>query len=227
MADTATCTITGTHTPPTSGAMTIRNIFLVGTNAIFSSAAAGTATLILIDVAVDVTNGFTFDCVNWTSPGGFVGFDIGEIGSTNDGWVNNTGGAAVFMTNITMGAGTGQTMVTSGAVELYGCVVGCPSDFQTGTDAFIGATYFQQPVTSIKMRVAIFSSAAAGTATLILIDVAVDVTNGFTFDCVNWTSPGGFVGFDIGEIGSTNDGWVNNTGGAAVFMTNITMGAGS
>lgn len=146
VADTQVCKIIGVHTPPAAGSLTIRNIFLESATDIFNSAAAGTGTLILIDCAIDVTNGYTFNLPNWT--GGFACFDIGEIGSTDDGWVNNTGGATVFMTNITMGAGNGNTMVTSGFVELYNCVVQCPVDFQTGTNGIVaGGTVFKQNVT--------------------------------------------------------------------------------
>ncbi len=154
VADTAVCKIIGVHTPPSSGGVTIRNIFLESATDIFSSSAAGSTTLILIDVAIDVTNGFTFNLPNWT--GSFAGFNIGEINSTNDGWVNNTGGATVFMTNITMGAGTGKTMVTSGPVELYNCVIECPINFGTGTTNLIidGGTVFNQNI--------IFAGASTG-----------------------------------------------------------------
>ena len=87
VADTETCKIIGVHTPPATGTFTLRNIFLESATDIFNSAVAGTADLILIDCAINVTNGYTFNLVNWT--GSFTGFDVGEIGSTNDGWINN------------------------------------------------------------------------------------------------------------------------------------------
>lgn len=148
VADTGVCTIIGQHTPPagTSGGITINNIFLQSATNIFNSVAAGSCDLILINVAVSVTNGYTFNLPNWT--GGFVGFDVGEIGSTNDGWVNNTGGATVFMTNVTMGAGSVNSMITSGFTEIYDCVIGCPVNFQTGSNGIIdGGSLFQKPVT--------------------------------------------------------------------------------
>lgn len=148
IADTATCLIIGVHTPPSSGTQTIRNIFLQSATHIYSSAVAGTAALILIDCAINVTNGFTFNCPNWTASGSFSAFDIGEIGSTNDGWVNNTGGAVVFMTNVTMGAGSSNIMLSSGSCELYNCVVKCPVNFVTGSSVLVdGGTLFQNSVT--------------------------------------------------------------------------------
>ena len=131
VADTETCKIIGVHTPPAAGTFTLRNIFLESATDIFNSAVAGTAMLILIDCAIDVTNGYTFNLVNWT--GSFAGFDIGEIQSTNDGWINNTGGATVFMTNVTIGAGVGNPMITSGSVTLYNTIVQCPCTFGNGT----------------------------------------------------------------------------------------------
>lgn len=148
LGDLGALVIDGIHTPPTSGAFVLRNCKLQSATHIFNSAAAGTSSIFIIDVAVDVTNGYVFNLPNWTSAGGFGAFDIGEIGSTNDGWVNNTGGATVFMTNITMGAGSGNSMITSGFVELYNCVVQCPVDFQTGTNGIVaGGSIFQNTVT--------------------------------------------------------------------------------
>jgi len=148
LGDLGALIIDGVHTPPTTGSFVLRNCKLQSATDIFSSAAAGTSNIFIIDVAIDATNGYVFDLPNWTAPGGFAAFDIGEIGSTNCGWVNNTGGATVFMTNITMGAGSGNTMITSGFVELYNCVVKCPVDFQTGTNGIAaGGTVFENTVT--------------------------------------------------------------------------------
>jgi len=146
VADTQTCVIQGTHTPPTSGTFTCRNIFLQSATDIFYSTAAGSCGLILIDCATAVTNGYTFNLLNWT--GGLTGFDIGEIGSTNDGWINNTGGSFVFMVNVTIGAGTANTMTVSGGLELYNAAVQCPIEFTTGTTGTAnGGCWFKNPVT--------------------------------------------------------------------------------
>lgn len=147
VADTQTCKIIGTHIPPASGTLTIRNIFLQSATDIFTSAVAGTADLILIDDAVAVTNGYTFNLPNWT--GSFTGFDIGEIGSTNDGWINNTGGAFVFMVNITAGKGSGNTCTISGSSEFYNVHVQCPITFQsTGTAVLSGGCWFDNTITT-------------------------------------------------------------------------------
>src|ERR1700677_1718991 len=50
--------IIGTHIPPSSGGFVFRNLSLTGTNAIFSSAVAGTAHLVIADTIINVTNGY-------------------------------------------------------------------------------------------------------------------------------------------------------------------------
>lgn len=187
VADTETCKIIGTHTPPLTGTLTIRNIFLESATDIFTSAVAGTAALILIDCAVDVTNGYTFNLPNWT--GTLAAFDIGEVGSTNDGWINNTGGATVFMTNITMGAGAVNTMIVSGTTELYNVHCQCPISFQgTGTAAANGGCWFDNTVTTaatatVSMANSLIASGANqaishGSANeLSLSDITVDSSN--------------------------------------------------
>ncbi len=127
--------IIGIHTPPSTGAMTVRDIFLESATDIFFSAVAGSATINLIGVATKVVNGFTLNIPNWT--GKVLAFNILESQSTDDGWINNSGGAIIVAKNITMGRGIAQTMVTSGTVEIANCVVDCPVHFRTGTNAVI------------------------------------------------------------------------------------------
>lgn len=147
VADTETCKIIGTHTPPAAGTFTVRNIFLESATDIFNSAVAGTSELIIMDCGVNITNGYTFNVPNWT--GSIVAFDVGEIPSTNDGWINNTGGAFVFMTNITMGAGTGNTCIISGDSEFYNVHIQCPITFQsTGTADISGGCWFDETITT-------------------------------------------------------------------------------
>jgi len=158
VADTQTCVIQGVHIPPATGTLTIRNIFLESATDVFNSAVAGTSALILIDCAVNVTNGYTFNLPNWT--GSFTGFDIGEIGSTNDGWINNTGGAFVFMVNITMGAGAGNTCIISGSSEFYNTHIQSPITFQsTGTSVLSGGCWLDNTLTTADTAtVSIFNS---------------------------------------------------------------------
>jgi hypothetical protein len=122
--------ISGVHTPPTTGSFVFANVRLASATDIFNSAAAGSASLVLENCFIAITNGFIFNLTNWT--GAFVVYNLGD-GSTNNGVVTNTGGAVCFFVSATLGAGTGQTMVTSGAVNLQELDLRCPWDAQTGT----------------------------------------------------------------------------------------------
>jgi len=130
LGDSGQVIISGVHTPPASGHLVFRNFKMSSATHILSSNVAGSAGLVFIDCAMGVTNGFTFNLPNWT--GFFECFDIGEQ-STNNGCVNNTGGASIFFFAASLGKGTGQTMVTSGAIRMDGVDLGCPWNAQTGT----------------------------------------------------------------------------------------------
>jgi hypothetical protein len=139
-----TTRIVGVHTPPVTGSFTFANVSLESATDIFSSSAAGTIPLFLLNVAVTITNGFTFNLPNWT--GTLITYNVGD-NSTNNGMVNNSGGSVCFFISATHGAGTGQTMVTSGPVIMQEIDLKCPWDAQTGT--FIQCDYliFEKNVT--------------------------------------------------------------------------------
>lgn len=59
-------TITGVHVPPAAGRFTVQNCTLRSATHIFSSAAAGTAAILLEDCTINCTNGYLFNLVNWT-----------------------------------------------------------------------------------------------------------------------------------------------------------------
>jgi len=136
--------IVGTHTPPTSGNLNIFRCTFQDATAIFSSAAAGSTTIIIEDCTLSVTNGFSFDILNWT--GSVAAFDIG-FGGTNDGAFRNTGGASLFVFAATWGIGSGQTFIASGLVEITTSFLGCPADFQTGVSGFIATSQLNDTVT--------------------------------------------------------------------------------
>lgn len=137
-------TITGVHTPPDTGAFMFQNLTLTSATDIFTSASAGSAVLQIVNCEINVTAGFVFDLDNWTGT-----LAVGEVGSsgTDDGFVNNTGGATIVANASQIGAGTTQTMVTSGSVLLVHCEVDCPIDFQTGSIITIGNSSFADALT--------------------------------------------------------------------------------
>lgn len=136
--------ISGVHTPPATGSFTFKNIHLQSATDIFNSAAAGSATLVLLDCSIACTNGYTFNMANWT--GTLVVYNVGDTSTTN-GVVNNTAGAVCFFISGTMGAGTGKTMTTSGSVILQEIDLDCPWTAATGSVVAVDYTIFTQTVT--------------------------------------------------------------------------------
>ena len=133
LADIGDLKIIGTHTPPASGGFVFRNVYLQSATDVFSSAVAGSAHLIIADAAIVVTNGYTFNLLNWT--GKLECWDVNDRGSTNDGFISNTGGAEVAIFSCAVGAGSGNTMTLSGTTSIFTSDVGCPIDFVTGSIA--------------------------------------------------------------------------------------------
>lgn len=127
--------INGVHTPPSTGTFIFRNVWLQSSTHIFDSNAAGSSTLIIIDSTQEITNGYTFNLPNWT--GSLIGFNLAES-STENGFVNNTGGSSLFVTNATVGAGTSNSLISSGSIELFNIICNTPINFQTGTTGNIG-----------------------------------------------------------------------------------------
>jgi hypothetical protein len=140
-----TVVITGVHTPPATGSFTFANVRLVSATHIFSSAVAGSAALIIENSFIDITNGFLFNLPNWT--GTFITYNIGE-GSTDNGMVNNAGGATCFFVSATHGAGTGQTMSTTGPVIMQEVDLKCPWSAATGTTIACDYVIFERTVTA-------------------------------------------------------------------------------
>jgi hypothetical protein len=127
--------IVGVHTPPTTGGFVFNNVFLQSATHIFNSASAGSAHLIIANAAITVTNGYTFNLPNWT--GKLETYDVNDRGSTNDGYINNTGGSEVAIFSAAVGAGSGNPMIVSGVASIFTCAVGCPIQFVTGSNAFL------------------------------------------------------------------------------------------
>lgn len=227
IADTQVCVIEGVHTPPPSGDMTVRNIFLRNASDIFNSAAAGTGSILLIDCAVDLTSGFVFNIPNWT--GGVALFDLGAIGSTNDGFINNTAGASLFATNATIGAGSVSTAQISGPFEIYNCVVNCPLEFLSSSSGIIaGGSLINNSVTfsgssTANIYNSTISSGAnpsitqSSTGDISLASVVIDSTTPFPID-----------GLGSGRVDLTSVSFPNMSGvGAALTVTSGDIRSGN
>lgn len=145
-----TVTITGTHTPPTSGHVGFNSICFIDATAAFSSAAAGSAHLVFLNCESAITNGYFLDLDNWT--GIFEIWDFnpdtaGAPGAVDDGGINNSGGATVFMFSAGLGSGTSNPMNLSGNVIIGEGDISCPVDFGTGCTIAVDVVQFAQPVT--------------------------------------------------------------------------------
>lgn len=123
-------TITGVHVPPTSGFLTFLEIVLTSATHIFSSIAAGTAQITVESCGANCTNGFTFNLANWT---GTLQTFHSVHGGTSNGFVTNSGGATLFVSDSTCGIGTGQTMVTTGPCNFDTTDFLCPWSPTTGS----------------------------------------------------------------------------------------------
>jgi pectin methylesterase-like acyl-CoA thioesterase len=128
-------TITGVHTPPSSGRVAFQNLTLTSATHILSSAAAGSTSIYFEACFFNVTNGYIFNLLNWT---GSLSIDDSGSTGTNDGVVNNTGGATVYFTDADLGAGTGNTLTYSGgSLIIEGVDLSCPISVGTGSTTTI------------------------------------------------------------------------------------------
>jgi len=146
----ASVTIIGTHTPPASGHIGFNSIYFQDSNAVFSSAAAGSTHIVLLNCESAVQNGYFFDLGNWT--GIFEIWDhnpsaAGAPFAIQDGGINNTGGATLFMFASGFGFGTSKTMNLSGTIVVGEADISCPVNFQTGSTIAVDVCQFAQSVT--------------------------------------------------------------------------------
>lgn len=146
----ASVTIIGTHTPPTSGHIGFNSIYFQDTTAIFSSAAAGSTHIVLLNCESAVQNGYFFDLVNWTGILEIWDHNPSASGApfaVDDGGINNTGGATLFMFSAGFGSGTSNVMNLSGTIVVGEADISAPVNFQTGSDIDCAVVQFYQPVT--------------------------------------------------------------------------------
>lgn len=137
--------IIGTHNPPTANTTFIfRNTRLSSATDVFNSAAAGQSHLVIIDAFLNVTSGYTFNLPSWT--GTFELFDVNP-GTGNDGGVNNTGGASLFIFDAGLGMGSANSMVLSGSTVLFGVDIACPLTAQGTAKLSIDSSTFAQGLT--------------------------------------------------------------------------------
>lgn len=204
LGDLGECVIDGQHTPPAAGSFLARNIRFESATNIFNSAVAGTTDIVLIDAAVVATNGYTFNLPNWT--GSFACFDIGNLG-TDDGFINNTGGATVTIFSAGCGNGNGNTMILSGATFITTSDFACPISVQgTATATFNNCSFAQT-----------FTTAATATTTVSNSSLATGANQAITHGSANELSLS-----DV-TIDTSNDPSVGGAGAGNILVGTITF----
>lgn len=156
----STVTITGVHTPPTSGYVSFDSLYLVSATHIFSSAAAGSTVLSLSNCFVNLTNGYIYNLTNWT--GELLLVNVQDV-STASGVVTNTGGSPIVFELSSLGVGTGNSMVTSGSVTMDACLMSCPFNPQTGSNLNINFCTFSRTTTLSNNTTGSFSTCTFST----------------------------------------------------------------
>ena len=221
--------ITGTHTPPTSGTLNIFRFNFIDSTAIFSSAAAGTATIICEDITVNVTNGYTFDLLNWT---GTIAIDNFGNAGTNDGFIRNTGGATFACFFSGLGSGSTNTMTLSGTTIITTSDNSCPMEFVTGASVAIDNCAFDNSLT--------FSNNSTGTIANTRISsgassaITMSSSSNFTLASCQLDSSNNpaIAGAGAGTLTLSNISFLNNSaiagtltlGSSSVYPTDMSNG---
>lgn len=117
--------ITGTHTPPTSGDISINSCTLTAAAHILSSVASGSTNIAIEDCFINLTAGFIFHLANWN---GNLNIIKCRDGSTSNGIINNTSGSVVNVMSSEVGAAP-AVFTTSGNVKLHSSTVNCDTLF--------------------------------------------------------------------------------------------------
>ena len=210
----ADVTIAGTHTPPASGAIIFENLTLTDASAIFSSAAAGTTNISVINCEIAVTNGFTFDLANWTGT-----LEVGESGAngTNDGFSNNTGGAQIVVNASEIGNGSGQTMITSGTLLLFNTIIGCPIDCQTGSILQIDGCRFNGALTFSNDTTGYISTSYLSTGASAAITMSSSANISLNAVAINSSNNPAIAGAGAGTLTLNSVNFLNNAELAATL----------
>jgi pectin methylesterase-like acyl-CoA thioesterase len=204
-------TVIGVHTPPATGNVGFYGLTLESATHIFSSVAAGSGTLVLYSCSLNCTNGYTYNLPNWV---GTLGVNNCNNAGTNDGGVNNTGGATVQIVTTGLGNGTGNTMTISGPVLISGVEnVGCPVNFVTGTNAEISDSTFNGTVTFSNNSTALINGCIFDTGSSAAITMSSSAAVKLSDSTVNTSASTAISGSGAGLL----------TLGSVTFLNNSTV----
>jgi len=207
-------TITGVHTPPSSGFVRFLEITLTSATHIFSSAAAGTAQLTVESCVATCTNGFTFNVANWTGP--LQSFHSVHNGTSN-GFVTNSGGSAITVSDCTAGSGTGKTMVTTGVTTLEQVSIACPWSPTTGTVITALNCAFARTVTLGGDTTGSFVSCSWSTGATAAITMSSSGTVALLESVITSSNNPAIAGAGAGALTISNVSFTSNTAIAATL----------
>jgi hypothetical protein len=132
-------TIIGTHTPPTSGDVNIRDINFQSTTDILSSAAVGSTIIKFYDCHFSLTNGVIANLANWT--GEVYYYNCKDSSIANGIFTNNSTGT-LFIYDSYLGAGA-NNLVAMDNVQIFNSEIDCPIVLiGTGNHISYNSTYF-------------------------------------------------------------------------------------
>ncbi|NJL54150.1 hypothetical protein HC928_02540 [bacterium] len=202
--------IIGTHTPPSSGTLNIDRLSFQSETDIFNSSEAGTTAIIMEDCAVFVTNGYTFNLINFTPQASVACFNIGNFG-TNDGFFYNTGGCQFYVFAAGFGNGTSNSCNISGPFVIsQATIVGCPVIFNTGTEGLGVGSQFTNGITLSGNSSCSFSGCDfSGTGSAITMNSSM---NNFISRCsINTPNNPAIEGSGAGILTLTTLSFINNS----------------
>jgi hypothetical protein len=210
--------IIGVHTPPAAGGFVFRNVWLQSATHIFSSAVAGTAHLVIADAYIAVTNGYTYNLPNWT--GKLETYDVNDFGSTNDGFINNIGGANIAIFSASVGVGTVNPMIVSGPIYTDAAEFFAPVNFVAGSALSLIRASFSETVTCSATAIGSFTSCDFSTG----INIALTTTSANTISLldvsIDSSAPNVITGTGIVEFGSVT--YLSSTGVSGTITKNFT-----
>ena len=125
--ETTLVSITGSHTPPTSGELSFTRIEFIatGTDDVLANANAGTTDIKFSRCGFSVADGYICDLPLWTGNFDFIYCSSGT--SVKNGIINNGSSTSnVEINNCILGYGTDNAMTVNGIVKLENTKIYCP-----------------------------------------------------------------------------------------------------
>lgn len=223
---TDTVSIVGIHTPQTSGFLHFLGVQMSSATHILSSGAAGSTQITFESCVVSCTNGFTFNLTAWT--GLLQSFHCVHTGTSN-GFCNNAGGSTLNISDSSVGVGVGQTMITSGPVNI-GAVVqgGVGAQWSAGSGSIINGSQIQflRTLTLNGTSTADLDTCLWETGAAECITMASSGTVNISNSTFNSSEPTVITGAGAGIVTLTDCAFVNgkNISGSLTLANGISRG---